>query len=295
MVSQRYIDPVQTFEEISDEIVVDMIAKEPSATIDKTDPRRYWADITGNRENAQAVKFNKAADENYLLRASGDALTELAKSWGVASRNTGETDDDLRQRIYRLWDSITIGTHSSIIRRVKDISSLVKDASVAEKDWANNTQNVYVLDENGDNLTPEQRAEIQALMNAPDKPEDYIDYVIPEANVIYYLVSGSIVYNAKYANPLAQVETALQDALQDLKKLDTGIDDSTIIAYLPGRPVVNRVELSIVQATKTGDICTPGASALMPELVNTVYVGVYKAKTGTDTFHAGLTARTTWS
>ena len=271
----RYIEPVPTQESYQQQLVNMLRARLPGWTPDITDPGYYWADDTSGEIIKLINQFNASADANFILTATGTALDELLRQFGIINIDPNLSDAEKRLIFQRRWDSITQGTPAWDIRRALEaaVEQDIMNADVGRSavDWHRNLVYIYILDSMGQNLQSDLRVQIQDRLNAPDKPTFWIDYRVRAATTEDYLVSGEIVYNSSLANPIAEVRSNLDAALLSLKRLNTGIDDSTIISQI-WEPSVRRVELTLTKATLNADgVYVPGAN-----------VGAVKSITVTD-------------
>ena len=260
----RYLD-VPTHADLDAEIIAALRVLLPDWEPDMGDPVVYWSDDTSGRLIELINKFNTSADANSILTAKGAALRELLSQFGILSQDlTGnETDAELLDLFISQWNRITQGTPAWDIARAKDADSKVADVGRGLLDWAANTISLYVLDSQARNLTAAERTAIQNELNREDKPTFWLDYRVPEATIDHYLVSGRLVYDARLSDPIAAVRENLDAALLSLRRLDTGIDDSTLI-NMAWDPAVRRMELDIIQARLVGGKLVPGVFAPMP-------------------------------
>lgn len=284
MAAERYISPVPDQAALSAAVVGALRERLPTWTADESDPGVYWSDDTAGRLIRLINDFNDSADANDVLRAQGLALRELVRQFGVLTPPEGASDDDLRAIFQAQWDAVTEGTPAWDIRQALKSSTRVADASRSPVDWAANTVTMYVVDANGGNLTDEERAGVSSFLNDPARPTFWLDYLVPEATVENYLLSGRIVYDRSKADPLEQVVENLQAAMDGLRTLRTGIDDSILqqAAWVPD--VVTRMELvfnSITTDAQGNAFAGPVVPSFAPA-INVVRHGSISAEIGLD-------------
>lgn len=252
MVSQRYLAPVPEQSPYSAELVAALQALLPNWTPDVTDPGVYWSDDTAARLIALIKRFNDSADANYILRAKGQALTELVAQYGIMQRLPGEDDDALLLRFQQQWESITAGTPAWDILATFRADPLVASVGRSLVDWAANMVTIWTADQAGNNLPAQNRQAIQERLNHPERPTFWLDYQVEEAEVRYYLVSGRIVYDSRTSDPIVEVKANLEAAIASLRKLNVGIDDSYLSRF-SWAPNVQRIEYYLHDAKFEND------------------------------------------
>ena len=248
----RYIAGVPTQQDLSDIIVARLRILMPHWTPDVTDPGVYFADDIAARLLALTRSVNTSADANSIITATGDALTELVRQFGITERREGETDAALRQRFQQQWEAITQGTPAWDIRRAFESSPLISDVSRSEVDWTNNLVTIHVLNDEYLNLEPAQQTNVQTELNKPDRPTFWLDYQVRPATIAYYTLTGTIYYTGTEEDPIVRAEESIENEMSDLARLDTGIDDSSFIAVAWGKGVT-RIEITLQGMTKVGD------------------------------------------
>ena len=117
MVSQRYV-AVPEQAALSQAIVDRLRLRLPRWVPDESDPAVYISDDTAARLRVILAQWNLSADQNWMLRATGDALLELARNVGILSKLEGETDDELRQRMINQFNALAPGTPPHDLLRV---------------------------------------------------------------------------------------------------------------------------------------------------------------------------------
>ena len=226
MASQRYVTvPEQAI--LSQAIVDRLRLRLPRWTPDESDPAVYISDDTAARLRVILAQWNLSADQNWMLKATGDALLELARNVGILSKLEGETDDELRQRMINQFNALAPGTPPHDLLRAFLADPLVRDAS-RSLDADRNTVTIYVVDLEGEDLPDTTKTVIQAALNLPNRPAFWLDYVVGAVTITEYTVDATIIYKRGSENPEPVVTANLASTLIALRKLDISIYSSAL-------------------------------------------------------------------
>ncbi len=241
MVSRRYIDPVPAQADLVNAVVAQLRSDLPAWTPDASDPAVYWSDDTAGRVRAWIAQFNDSADANWVLRAKGQALRELANNAGIRTFPEGESDAELLERIFDQFHALAPGTpaHDILLTRLADTG--VFDAARL-LDLDSNLVTMYVIDSDGMDLADAAKTAIQAALNVRTRPAFWFDYRVGDVMVTPYIVDAAIIYETDAESPEPAVRQHLEATLERLRRLDTSIYPS---ALSDGMWAANVVDITV--------------------------------------------------
>lgn len=240
MISRRYISPVPEQDALSTSVVGRLRAKLPDWTPDDSDPGLYWSDDTAGSEIARIEQHNDSADQNWVVKATGQALRELANNVGIFSFPAGISDEEIRELIYDQFRGLAPGTPPSDKRLARLADPNVADVGRSFS-FGDNQVTIYVVDEEGEDLDAAARSAIQAALNVPNRDAFWLDYVVGSATKTDYTVDAAITYGRGDPNPETAVRANLAATLLRLRRLDTAIYQSELSKGMWVRDVVKNI------------------------------------------------------
>ena len=263
MTTRRLLDtPTQAT--LAEQFVAALQGRLPEWAAYDSDPGVYWADLTAAELITRIGQFNASADANWLFTATGGALEDLVRQYGV-TREAGETDDALRTRTVAQFAAASVGTPEQVLRDARIASAGVADASY-QPDRAANEIDVWITavpDEGApDDIAPDAalRTTVANYLNDDRRRLIWVDrYNVQAPTVTTYSVAGTVTYRRGGANPQDGAEAALDAWMLAHRTLDTRISVSALVAAL------------FVQDVVDVDLSAPAAD--LPRGVSTAYVG----------------------
>ena len=267
MVTSRYIETIPGQAALSADVVAALRARLPTWTPDASDPAVYWSDDTAGRVRAWIAQFNDSADANWVMRATGTALRQLANNAGIRTFPDGETDDELRERIFNQFHALAEGTPAHDILLAMQADSDVFNAA-RSFDASNDEVTIYVIDSDGMDLEASAKTAIEEALNVRTRPAFWLDYQVGDVTVTDYTVDATIIYRTDAESPEPAVRANLAAVMRRLRRLDTSIYMS---ALSDGMWADNVVDVSVT---------SPGATLMRAP--GTVYHGVIGTLTVTE-------------
>ena len=267
MTTSRYIDTVPEQAALSADVTAVLRRRLPAWTPDASDPAVYWSDDTAGRVRAWIGQFNGSADANWIMRATGAALRQLANNAGIRTFPDGETDDELRERIFNQFHALAPGTPPHDILLARQADSDVFDAA-RSFDPANDEVTIYVIDSDGMDLAAAAKTAIQDALNVRTRPAFWLDYMVGDVTVTDYTVDATVIYRTDAESPEPAVRPNLEAVMRRLRRLDTTIYMSALADGMWADNVV--------------DITVTSPNATLMRAPGTVYHGSIGALTFTE-------------
>ena len=247
MTTSRYIDTVPEQAALSAAVTAALRGRLPAWMPDASDPAVYWSDDTSGRVRAWIAQFNDSADANWIMRAAGTPLRQLANNAGIRTFPDGITDDEVRALIFNQFHALAEGTPPHDILLAMQADEDVFNAA-RSFDAANDEVTIYVIDSGGMDLEAAAKTAIQEALNVRTRPAFWLDYVVGGVTVTDYTVDAAITYRTDAESPEPAVRPNLEAVMRRLRRLDTSIYMS---ALSDGMWADNVVDISITSPSVT--------------------------------------------
>ena len=193
---------------------------------------------------AQYGAFNASADRALVATATGTWLDALAAVYGV-TRQSGESDADVRNAIAAAFASVSAGTPEALIAAAKAASPLVADVSL-RNDLANNEIDVWLTAvppaDAPTNITPSAAviAAVKAYLDDPVRRLILIDeHIVAAATVATYTVAGTVTFARTAPDPQTESLAQLSAFMLGARTLNTRIATSRLAAALVTPDVID--------------------------------------------------------